>query len=144
MSPLIEPATSAPSTSAPQSPAAYTARNLRDPMQSQLPKPKTVTPVSTASAGDSAPALPPVPPPLTVQGLVWGGPTPQAIINGAVYGINDVIEGAKIVAIDRRGVTFEYAGVLLAYAPSLDPSKTERASPHPTQTAATRHVTSGR
>jgi hypothetical protein len=48
----------------------------------------------------------PTPPPvLKIEGLVWGGRLPQAIINQKVVKIGDIIEGAQIVDINREGVT---------------------------------------
>ena len=46
------------------------------------------------------------PPVLKIEGLVWGGRFPQAIINQKVVKIGDIIEGAQIVDINREGVTF--------------------------------------
>jgi len=42
---------------------------------------------------------------LEVQGMVWGGTLPQAIINNKVVKIGDVIEGVRIAAIDKNGIT---------------------------------------
>lgn len=48
------------------------------------------------------------PPALAVQGLIWGGRIPQAIINGKVVTKGDVIEGAEIIDIDGNGVVVIY------------------------------------
>lgn len=42
---------------------------------------------------------------LKVQGVIWGGELPQAIINNKVLKIGDTIESFRIVGIDRDGVT---------------------------------------
>jgi hypothetical protein len=42
---------------------------------------------------------------LVVQGLIWGGRFPQAIINNKVVKIGDIIEGAQVLSIDKDGVT---------------------------------------
>jgi hypothetical protein len=44
-------------------------------------------------------------PELKVQGLIWGGNIPQAIINGNVVAVGDVVNEARIEAIDRSGIT---------------------------------------
>jgi len=43
-----------------------------------------------------------------VQGIIWGGQLPQAIINKRVLTIGDVIEESKIEKIDKSGVTLSY------------------------------------
>jgi hypothetical protein len=45
-----------------------------------------------------------------VQGLIWGGKFPQAIINNKVLGVGDSIEGVEIVNIDKKGITLDFAG----------------------------------
>ena len=45
---------------------------------------------------------------LTVQGLVWGGAVPQAIINNKVVNMGDVIEGAEVIEISKNGVILLY------------------------------------
>jgi hypothetical protein len=50
-------------------------------------------------------------PQLTVQGIIWGGNFPQAIINNKVVKIGDVLEGAEVVEIEKEGVTVLFAGV---------------------------------
>jgi hypothetical protein len=49
-------------------------------------------------------------PPLTVQGLIWGGNFPQAIINHKVLKVGDTIEGASITGIDKNGVAVLFNG----------------------------------
>lgn len=44
-------------------------------------------------------------PSLTVQGIIWGGRFPQAIINGKVVKVDDVIEGARVTDITKEGIT---------------------------------------
>jgi hypothetical protein len=114
--PELEETIQAPAES--RSPAVYAAGDLRDPLKSFLPEPDQPAQVGATQAESPVVETPPLPPPLTVQGLLWGGPEPKAIINGQLHGINDVIEGAKIVAIDRDGVTIEYHGASVSYSPS--------------------------
>lgn len=48
-------------------------------------------------------------PELTVQGLMWGGKYPQAIINDRVVKVGDTIEGATITGINRLQVLVVFA-----------------------------------
>ena len=105
----------------------YTASDLRDPLKSFLPQ---ITPSSLGatsfqpggaggsgrSATSAAYQRPPAPS-LTVQGVVWGGPRPQAIINGRVYNIGDVVGGGKIVEINRHGVSLDVEGTRVMFSP---------------------------
>jgi len=43
-----------------------------------------------------------------VQGLIWGGSLPQAIINDKVVSAGDVIDGVSIVGIDKDGVEVSF------------------------------------
>ncbi len=45
-----------------------------------------------------------------VQGVIWGGNFPQAIINNKVLSIGDSIEGVKIINIEKKGITLSFAG----------------------------------
>jgi len=49
-------------------------------------------------------------PPMTIQGLIWGGPIPQAIINNRVVRSGDVIDGVRVTQINKEGVWFSYEG----------------------------------
>jgi len=44
-------------------------------------------------------------PSMTIQGIVWGGSFPQAIINNKVVRVGDTIEGVEITDIDKNRVT---------------------------------------
>lgn len=120
-----------PSTDGSKSPegeAGYTARELRDPLQSLLPlAPKTPTATAPAPTIATEPPSLPVEPPetsapatpsLVVQGVVWGGPKPQAIINEQLYEVGDMVGSSTIVAIDRRGVVIEHRGTEMVFEPS--------------------------
>ena len=43
-------------------------------------------------------------PALQIQGIVWGGSFPQAIINNKVARVGDTIEGVRITDINKNGV----------------------------------------
>ena len=121
------PAASPPDTS------RYTAGLLRDPLKSMLPK--LPSPPSARSQSGTAttdrhtvPAKPvrsSLPSSLTIQGLVWGGPRPQAIINGRVYSVGDTVSGGKIISINRDGVRLDYDGVP-AFFPLIPTPKGQR------------------
>lgn len=49
---------------------------------------------------------------LKVQGIIWGGSTPQAIINNKVLTIGDLIEGAEILSIEKKGITLSFNGAI--------------------------------
>jgi len=87
----------------------YKAGGLRDPFQRFEPGMghKTTaeqskiseTPEKQAQAALSS---------LTVQGLIWGGRFPQAIINNKVLKIGDTIDKVSIINIDKDGVTVSF------------------------------------
>jgi len=74
----------------------YKSENLRNPFQEEKAETKEEPqePVETGPLPD-----------LSVQGMVWGGISPQAIINNNVLKIGDTIEGARITDINKSGVT---------------------------------------
>ncbi|MBI4707884.1 MAG: hypothetical protein HY761_08175 [Candidatus Omnitrophica bacterium] len=49
-------------------------------------------------------------PKLTLQGIIWGGEFPQAIINNNVVKVGDMVEGVKVLNIDKNGVTLVFEG----------------------------------
>ena len=49
---------------------------------------------------------------LKVEGMIWGGRFPQAIINERVLNVGDTIDGAEILSIDKNGITLSSNGVL--------------------------------
>ncbi len=85
---------------------AYTAHELRDPLQSLLPS----EPQAPSTPMVVSKPAPPPPPQLRLQGILWGGPRPTAIINDKVYTIGDHVQGATVTAIDHREVTLDFQG----------------------------------
>lgn len=83
--------------------AQYTQETLRDPFEPYLEKEDT-GPKETKKEAAAA-ALPE----LKVQGIIWGSNMPLAIINNKVIKKDDLIEGARIVSIDKDGVTVFFA-----------------------------------
>lgn len=111
----------ASSPSQPPAQPTYTAQTLRDPLRSLLPPPPfnpnlPVQPPMTVSAPGlgMGPAESARPLAIVVQGLVWGGAEPRAIIDDEVYGVGDVVNGATITAIAREGITLEQGGRTMA------------------------------
>ena len=47
---------------------------------------------------------------LKVQGIIWGVNTPQAIINNEVLTVGNLIQGAKILSIEKKGITLSFKG----------------------------------
>lgn len=111
-------------------PIAYTAHEVRDPFKSVLPAPPSTLRVDSRGSVVAAPRkeVPSVPPELLVQGLVWGGARPKAIIRGKVYGVGDMVEGVNIVAIDQRGVTIDHQGSSISYPVAVPASAASRGS----------------
>lgn len=83
----------------------YKAGSLRDPFQKDIPQERSVK--QEAQPSETKQSQPPA---LTVQGLIWGGNFPQAIINNKVVKTGDSIEGARILSIDKEGITVFYDG----------------------------------
>lgn len=82
----------------------YKAQGLRNPFE----QPTT----DGESEDDSSRIKKEVEPPkLIVQGIIWGGNFPQAIVNNKVVKVGDVLEGVDIVGINKEGVTVLFAGV---------------------------------
>lgn len=49
-------------------------------------------------------------PDLTLQGIFWGSAQPQVLINRKILSVGDEIEGSKIVAVTKQGITVSYQG----------------------------------
>ena len=93
----------------------YTAFNLRDPFEKQLPVEAPV-----AELPEIAPIKEEiVPPVILVEGLVAGGPVPQVIIGGNIFRIGDKVQDAAITAITKEGIEVIYKLEMFSYpAPS--------------------------
>lgn len=51
------------------------------------------------------------PPELSISGLIWNSDRPQAIINGRVVSVGDEIDGARLLSVNKEGITIEYKGI---------------------------------
>jgi len=81
----------------------YKSDQLRDPFKSYL----AVEGRTTSAPGGPAQGELDLSK-FTVQGIIWGGKMPQAIINNKVYNVGDSIDGAVIVSIDKSGITLSF------------------------------------
>jgi len=77
----------------------YKAGDLKDPFQGYKS-------ASGKAMAEKAIVLPK----LEISGIVWGSDIPQAIINGRVVKIGDVIENAHIVDINKNGIDIFFEG----------------------------------
>lgn len=75
----------------------YTAEGMRNPFQGYIEQTEVIRADSTAEEV--------VLPSFNIQGVVWGGDVPQAIINDKVVKVGDVLSDAKIIEISKNGVT---------------------------------------
>ncbi len=85
----------------------YSADNLRDPFQEYKEKKVVVESKPQEEQKEEAPTTPPS---LDIQGVIWGGEIPQAIINGKIVKVGNTIDEAEIIKIDKQGVTVLYKG----------------------------------
>jgi len=74
----------------------YKSEKLREPFQEEKIETKEQPQVQI----ETGPL-----PTLQIQGIVWGGSIPQAIINSKVFRVGDTIEGVRITDINKKGVT---------------------------------------
>lgn len=96
----------------------YNGENFRDPFQSSITKEEEISSaVSPETSEKTAIISESSLPPLTVQGIVWGGTFPQAIINNKVVKIGDTIKTAieseeiSIIGIDKDGITVSFQNI---------------------------------
>lgn len=82
----------------------YKAEGLRDPFEGALKEPAPVKEEQLPQPVSQTP------PPLSVQGIIWGGNFPLAIINNKVVKVGDTLEGAEILNISKEGVTIKFTG----------------------------------
>lgn len=84
----------------------YDAEGLKDPFSDPFKgedKPITTEkPVAPISAEP--------PPSFTIQGTIWEGKIPLAIVNNKVVKEGDTLEGAKIKTIEKKGITILFKG----------------------------------
>jgi len=47
-------------------------------------------------------------PKLTIEGIVWNSDMPQAIVDGSVVRIGDIIKDVEIIGIEKKGIIVSY------------------------------------
>lgn len=91
----------------------YKSSKLRDPFRTYLIK-EEPKPVPQENVDLTKPQLDLNK--LQVQGIIWGGNIPQAIINNNVLTIGNLIEGAEILSIEKKGITLSFNGAIFDLA----------------------------
>lgn len=94
----------------------YKVQGLRDPFEPLVREERKDTKVVSAVEVKPLPSL-------TVQGMIWGGVMPQAIINNKIVKVGDTIEGVKIKSINKEGVTVLFANKEHKLSTSLELQK---------------------
>lgn len=78
----------------------YQADNLKDPFTANIQEKIISTEIGTGPELNIGSVV--------VQGLVWGGAFPQAIINGKIVKAGDTLDQIKIVNISKQGISVLY------------------------------------
>lgn len=85
----------------------YNAEGLKDPFRQPAPEAKKSSAVEETLEPEIILEQPPA---LKIQGIIWGGRFNQAIVNNKVVKEQDTIEGAKIISINKKGITVLFKG----------------------------------
>ena len=88
-----------------ESAVVYDAEGLKDPFKPPEIKKEAQLPAKVSKQQEPKIVTPPS---LIIQGIVWGGSLPQAIINQKIVKIGDTLEGARIIDIKKDGVTIAF------------------------------------
>ena len=80
---------------------------VRDPFESQLPKPEPLPVIEPPKLPVPAEEVI-TPPRIFISSLMAGGPKPQVIIQGKMLGIGSEVEGAVINGITKEGLEILY------------------------------------
>ena len=84
----------------------YEAQDLKDPFEPPIEKIELIEELEEEVMPEAEPELPL--PSLGVEGLVWGGSLPLAIINKKIVRIGDMIEGVQIIDINKEGIDISF------------------------------------
>lgn len=87
----------------------YKSGRLRDPFVSVLDKDKSTEKTEKGEGAELNQATTDISA-FEVEGIIWGGKMPQAIINNKVLSVGDLIDGAQILSIDKSGVNLNISG----------------------------------
>ena len=111
-------------------PVKYTGAQYRDPLELPIELRTPIKPVKPVIETTLEPVLEEVKeveiekeivlPTFTIQGMVWGGIKPQALINGQLCEKGDTIRGAEITDINKEGVTFVYKDKKFLFSPTVE------------------------
>jgi len=106
-------------------PVPYTAATFRDPFVPVSAAMEVKPQAGAAKTTTTVVSLPD----MVLQGMVWGGSFPQAIINGRVVKIGDQVSGAEVLDITKEGVLFLYGNNRCLLTPQVVPisSKSSKA-----------------
>lgn len=104
---MVQECRTMPEDSLQAQPLEYEADGLRNPFQTPIEEEEAKEQVLQEQA--HVEPLKPLPS-LTIQGIVWGGALTQAIINNKVLKVGDTVEEARIININKEGVTVLFGG----------------------------------
>jgi hypothetical protein len=95
----------------------YTSAGLRDPFADQLQlaiqQEKKEEELKAPEVSQEEAVLEEPMPDLgsyNVQGVIWGGGFPQAIINNRVFSVGDSMDGFQITGIEKTGIILNFSG----------------------------------
>lgn len=85
----------------------YIGRENRDPLDNSmiLEKPKEVVVVEEKKEERVFPKEN-----FSVSAVIWGSKIPQAIINDKIVTVGEVLDGGKIIGIDKKGIHIDFEG----------------------------------
>lgn len=95
---------------------SFDATGLKDPFRSLLPEKK----IEIRPEIEKQPEIIVSAPELKIQGIIWGGKFPQAIINNHVIKEGESLDGAEpiiIVGIKQKEVVVLFKNKIFTYAP---------------------------
>ncbi len=107
----------------------YVGANYRDPFELPLALRAPIVPSEEELPAGVEPEAEVGLPAIRVEGMIWGSERPQAIIDGEVYDVGDVVEvydvgdvveEAEIIGIDREGVTLFYKDRKFILRPKIE------------------------
>lgn len=103
----------------------YLSENRRDPFETPFKKEEEEKPgepgsPETSSSSDEILSH------LKVQGIIWQGRFPQAIINNQILKIGDEIEGVKVVGVDKDGVRLLFEDKEYKLSPTIEKESKRR------------------
>ncbi len=98
----------------------YVGANYRDPFELPPALRPPIVPSEEELPAGVEPEAEVRPPSIRVEGVIWGSARPQAIIDGEVYDIGDVVKEAEIIGIDREGVTLFYKDRKFILRPKIE------------------------